>query len=64
MAIIISRLIARGNKIKKSALRIKENPAQLFGLPDWPNDRIYPQTTSQGRLFKKAILGFHYGIMQ
>jgi hypothetical protein len=22
--------------------RIKENPAQPFGLPDRPNDRIYP----------------------
>jgi hypothetical protein len=44
---------------KKSALwrslRIKENPAQPFGLPDWPNDRIYPQTTSQGRLLKRSI---------
>ena len=34
---------------KKSALwrslRIKENPAQPFDLPDWPNDRIYPQST-------------------
>ena len=33
---------------------IKENPAQPFGLPDWPNDCIYPQTTSQGRLYKKV----------
>jgi hypothetical protein len=40
---------------KKSALWhslwIKENPTQPFGLPDWPNDHIYLQTTSQGRLF-------------
>ena len=36
---------------------IKENPTQPFGLPDWQNDRIYPQTTSQGGLFKKVYSG-------
>ena len=41
--------------LRNSSLRIKENPAQPFGLPDWPNDRIYPQTTLQGRLFKKGL---------
>jgi hypothetical protein len=29
-------------------------------LPDWPNDRIYPQTTSQGRLFKKVYSHHFY----
>jgi hypothetical protein len=39
----------------RHSLWIKENLAQPFGLPDWPNDRIYPQTTSQGRLLKRSI---------
>ena len=44
-------------------LWIKENPTQPFGLPNSPNDRIYLQTTSQGRLFKKVYRGcsFHLG---
>jgi hypothetical protein len=40
------------------SLRIKESPAQPFGLPDWPNDCIYPRTTSQGRLSKKVYWQF------
>ena len=28
--------------------------ANPFGFPDLPNGRIYPQTTSQGRLFEKV----------
>jgi hypothetical protein len=39
---------------RRRSLQIKENPTQPCGLPDWPNDRIYLQSTSQGRLFKKV----------
>jgi hypothetical protein len=60
--ISVSRFIHYGGRrhlFKKSALwrrlRIKENHAQPFGLPDWQNDRIYPQTTPQGRLLKKSF---------
>ena len=37
-------------------LRIKENPAQSFGLPDCPNDGIYPQTVRHKADFLKRSI--------
>jgi acyl-CoA synthetase (AMP-forming)/AMP-acid ligase II len=37
-------------------LRIKENPEQPFGLPDWPNDRIYPQIRHKADFLTRSIL--------